>query len=303
MNFSSILSRLLGLALLLAFAAKASSDMLLSSFPVAERVFSESRAVPEHLFVASSFSSSRGKLQGSALYSLKGEMTRETWEIPRLHEADDVMEFYVQAVQEMGGKELFRCRARDCGRSNDWANVAFKRANLYGPDRNQRYLAAVVPRAGAAPMAIGVYVIRRGNQRLYVHLEQVAVESGLGPLLASLETQREVFFSAAMVNQPRRLEQRLSDWLSNAQSLNGEFRVYVVSYHRGARQSSQDNLRVAQQQADTLKSWLITRRIPENRIQTVVVGPWGPDEVYAHSPGHMGLYLDEHENGPETETP
>ena len=44
-------------------------------------------------------------------------------------------------LDELGGKMLFRCEGRACGRSADWANQVFGQSILYGPDRNQRYVA------------------------------------------------------------------------------------------------------------------------------------------------------------------
>jgi hypothetical protein len=64
------------------------------------------------------------------------------------------------------GAVLFRCTGRDCGRSNEWANQIFGKALLYGPDGNQAYMA----REWQGRL-ISVYVIERGNRRVYAHLQ------------------------------------------------------------------------------------------------------------------------------------
>ncbi len=76
---------------------------------------------------------------------------------------EDVVAHYQRLL---GPSEVFTCRGRDCGRSNDWANQIFRQAVLLGPDRNQYYLAA-----DYQGHLVGVYVIERGNKRVYAHLQ------------------------------------------------------------------------------------------------------------------------------------
>jgi len=65
----------------------------------------------------------------------------------------------------LGGESLFSCEGRDCGRSNHWANYIFKQAILFGPDKNQFYIAV-----NHDDHLVGVYIIERGNKRVYAHL-------------------------------------------------------------------------------------------------------------------------------------
>ena len=97
-----------------------------------------------------------------------------TYEMPAGTQPDEVIEHYLGVLDT---EPLFSCRGRDCGRSNLWANEIFKRAILYGPDANQFYFAGERDDA-----LVALYVIQRGNRRVYAHLEvlrperQVAVE-------------------------------------------------------------------------------------------------------------------------------
>jgi outer membrane lipoprotein-sorting protein len=59
----------------------------------------------------------------------------------------------------------FRCRGRDCGGSSQWANQIFGMSLLYGPDANQFYLAGE-----QGSDLVSVYVVQRGNRRVYAHL-------------------------------------------------------------------------------------------------------------------------------------
>ena len=80
-----------------------------------------------------------------------------------------------EALRALGDDVLFRCSGRDCGRSNDWANQVFGQATLYGPDRNQRYVARQWQ-----DQLVSLYVIERGNKRVYAHLQFLAPQGQLG---------------------------------------------------------------------------------------------------------------------------
>jgi hypothetical protein len=96
---------------------------------------------------------------------------RATYQIPNGARVGDVVNHYVKLL---GAGELFSCAGRDCGRSNDWANYIFKKAILYGPDKKQFYLAAEYE-----DHLIALYVIERGNKRIYAHLEALKLETNV----------------------------------------------------------------------------------------------------------------------------
>jgi hypothetical protein len=96
---------------------------------------------------------------------------RATYQIPSGTPVSDVVEHYAKLL---GAGELFSCSGRDCGRSNDWANHIFKKAILYGPDGKQFYLAAEY-----AGHLVALYVIERGNKRVYAHLEALNPETNV----------------------------------------------------------------------------------------------------------------------------
>lgn len=96
---------------------------------------------------------------------VRPEATRETatYEMPPATKPEDVVNHYRGLL---GSGTIFTCKGRDCGRSNDWANYIFGEAILYGPDIGQFYLAAEL-----GEHLVSVYVIERGNKRVYAHLE------------------------------------------------------------------------------------------------------------------------------------
>lgn len=94
--------------------------------------------------------------------NLQAALETVTYQIPEGVSVDAVRDHY---LSQFAGDVLFQCAGRGCGRSNDWANQVFNDATLYGPDRNQRYAALEWQGRLAA-----LYVIERGNQRVYAHL-------------------------------------------------------------------------------------------------------------------------------------
>jgi hypothetical protein len=104
-------------------------------------------------------------------HEVRASATREwaTYEMPSGTVPADVIDHYLNQV---GGDPLFSCRGRDCGRSNYWANNIFKQAILYGPDTNQFYFAGE-----HADALIALYIIERGNKRIYAHLEVLKPEN------------------------------------------------------------------------------------------------------------------------------
>jgi hypothetical protein len=101
---------------------------------------------------------------------LQVEATQEsvTYEVPDGSVVADVVAHY---RNELGDDLLFSCTGRDCGRSADWANQVFEQAALYGPDNNQRYAALEWQ-----DRLVALYVIERGNKRVYAHLRFLSPE-------------------------------------------------------------------------------------------------------------------------------
>lgn len=94
--------------------------------------------------------------------NLDAALETVTYQIPEGTAVDAVRDHY---LSQLGGDVLFQCEGRGCGRSNDWANQVFNDATLYGPDRHQRYVALEWQ-----GRLVALYVIERGNRRIYAHL-------------------------------------------------------------------------------------------------------------------------------------
>ena len=97
---------------------------------------------------------------------LSAEVVRVTYRALDGTRFDEVVAHYRDQIVGGGADVAFTCQARDCGRSTSWANSVFGVKELVAPDSSQFYLAA---RSGRTLMA--VYVVQRGNRRVYAHID------------------------------------------------------------------------------------------------------------------------------------
>lgn len=103
---------------------------------------------------------------------LNGRLSRMTWQLPVGHSPEDGFLHLRSRLQDADAEILFECGGRQCGASNIWANDIFDTARLYGVDESQFYLAA---RKGVNYLI--VYSVRRGNGRVFLHLDWVVDEA------------------------------------------------------------------------------------------------------------------------------
>ncbi|MEM1232320.1 MAG: DUF4892 domain-containing protein [Pseudomonadota bacterium] len=125
----------------------------------------------------------RREVRIGASQQFTAALRERTYQVPRSVSLAALAAHYEQRLR---GRLLYQCRGRDCGRSNEWANAIFGNAALYGPDADQYYFAAQQDDA-----LLAVYLIRRGNRRLYAHhvryeptepVDLIAIPDQLGDL-------------------------------------------------------------------------------------------------------------------------
>lgn len=124
--------------------------------------FEDDAEVRPRDFVMSRVDRIRRELRVTDQVRVDAHLTAVTYRIPDGVGVDEVVAHY---RTRLGSDVLFRCSGRDCGRSNDWANQIFGQATLYGPDQEQRYAALEWQ-----DKLVALYVIQRGNKRVYAHL-------------------------------------------------------------------------------------------------------------------------------------
>lgn len=109
---------------------------------------------------------------------VSGALRRVTYRVPDGARLADVIAFYERMVAAISPGVAFSCRGPDCGRSTVWANDVFGVAELNAPNRNQFYLAAPVTVDGTERL-IALYIVQRGNRRIYAHVDSVTPDTPL----------------------------------------------------------------------------------------------------------------------------
>ena len=122
----------------------------------------EDNLVPRE-FIVSAVEKIRRELRVDEKLRVDASALQVTYQVPPGTPRAEVVGHYRRIL---GADALFLCEGFDCGRSNAWASQVYGQALLYGPDRNQFYIAA--DRNGRL---VSAYVIERGNRRIYAHVQ------------------------------------------------------------------------------------------------------------------------------------
>lgn len=170
---------------------------------------------------------------------LRGRVTKVTYRIPSGVTSTEAFAHFRSAIVMEPGSRAFVCQGRDCGRSQHWASGIFKQPTLYGPDQNQFYLAAPFSHRGEARL-LSIYVIQRGNRRVYAHLELLSVDevpaltAAVG-LAAELNRNGYAIIQGALIGPGGAvdLEPALRDVLRGELAGLVNRRVYVVCHLYG----------------------------------------------------------------------
>lgn len=257
---------------------------LLSRFPDSVITSVEFDEDINYRLVLSSLQRTRGLVSSEISERLRGDVTKIVYEVSEEFNGQDVYDFFREQLQERNYEELFNCAGRECGSSNYWANDIFGNRILYGPERNQYYLAMRTDPTVESSARIALYVITRGNRRLYAYIEIVEVGGAETRIdIASpnnlIETLRERGFIIVpdiefQEDLALTAESNLSAIVSMLQA-DPSIQIYLVS-HLGGEGGIDTLLERSQQRANVLRQLLIGRGVNASRIIARGVGPLAP---------------------------
>lgn len=179
---------LLSLALAVVAPLSAAEKLAIEPFPRAEVARERVQESVEHTVVIGNIRRINNQVRAEREVQAVGELIRTSWRIPAGHGAREAFNHAVDQLQEQAHTTLFFCEGRECGSSSLWANQVLDYSRLYGPEDNQLYLAL---RLDKEPQRfISLYAITRGNQRVYLHMDQLTpaepVTEALYPTPATL---------------------------------------------------------------------------------------------------------------------
>jgi len=222
-----------------------------------------------------------GKVEPERAQRLRGQLTRITYEVPQGYNGDDVYQYFLEQARARDYRELFSCNGRACGNSNHWANEVFGDRSLYGPERNQYYLALALGSSAQPEGYAAIYIITRANRRIFAHVE-ILDSSADGtqptgdPLVDELREFGSVVVDGLQFDEQDRLINR--EGIAIINRLLGEapdLQVYLV-VHLGGEEELDRLLDRSRRRAEQLRTELLAQGIDENRVIATGVGPLAP---------------------------
>ena len=257
---------------------------LFAGFPDSEIIEIEFVEDVNYRLVLSSLQRTRGLVSSEVSERMRGDVTKIVYEVSNEFSGQDVYDYFREQIERQSYTELFTCAGRECGSSNYWANDIFRNRVLYGPERNQFYLAIRGgPEAELSPH-MALYIITRGNRRLYAYFEIVEIGGSetridivdTTDLISTLESQSSIVVSGISFEDDLGLTDD-SDLTSTVNLLQADpsLQVYLV-VHLSGDEGVDTLIQRSQQRSNVLRQLLIGRGLDGNRIIAKGVGPLAP---------------------------
>lgn len=202
-----------------------------------------------------------------------GAHTSITYRAPDRSSAQSVYEHFRAQSEAAGFVDDFSCSGLSCGNSNKWANVIYREKRLYGPDINQHYFVA-----SKNNETLALYVIKRGNKRVYARIDYVVARERGSDTDAQRSWSEQLQLSGrlSMPADSHRLQEnstelrQLVDWLS----LSGRT-LHVVGHAYGKAGVSELKSR-SLDSAVSLRRRLIALGVDAAHIEVHGLGPLAP---------------------------
>ncbi len=268
-RLSAVLSWLL---LVLAVPATANTDQrgsqdhpLFERYPLSWIVDYRREIKPEYMLATGPMLKVNGRVQVESEERLRGQLWQITYQLPAEHHPREAFAFMREQLAGYEAEVLFQCRARACGDSAYWANQVFRKANLYGLDREQDYLAARFSQNGN-DIYVALYSVLRGNKRAFLHLE-VMHAGRTGVSEGPLRRQVPVAFSSDDQLVTPALPQ---EWLAPLR--NGQWRQLWILSHLGGAEEPAVLLERGRNRAEQLKRLLRDQGIVDIPIEVWPLG-------------------------------
>lgn len=276
-----------------------SDHSLLTGFPDSTIVERDLQRDSNYRLVLGGLERVRGDVIPEESQRLRGAVTTLTYEVSQSFRGEDVYQFFLDQLEERSYEVLFNCTGRGCGSSNYWANDIFRNRILYGPERNQYYLAFRANSGLESDPHFALYIITRVNRKIYAHiqvvepggtreLEQIVAPGEAPPIAVDATVEQEILLdrlrrrgSVILPEIAFQSGDRLPamfditpivDALNADQSVN----VYLVAHLTAEDQSLDELMRRSTMRANALREALVAAGIDAARIQAAGVGPLAP---------------------------
>lgn len=264
------------------------ADSKLQQYPNARIIFETKGEVKDYILALGSYKKINGIWQVDRQVRLSGQQERYTLELPEGHSAENGFDFYFDQLNNYNLRELFYCKARDCGTSNSWANNHFKILQLYGLDQYQHYGAYEITTADEKPFYATIYTVRRGNKRVVAQVDvlyldkviELGIASSPESLIKALELNGYYVFPDVMVDDAQgksqiQIKPAHIGVLIDVLAIKTQWKLALVGHDYAP-------LPLAEQQtkslgyAEQLKAALVAQGVAESRLLTYGMASLAP---------------------------
>ncbi len=213
-----------------------------------------------------------------------GRLTDRLFRVPPRHSPAQVIEWLTARLRDAGVDIVYQCASFECGANALWASDYFQVAVLRGPDKYQRALVGVQIEEDFSRYFV-VYVIERGNKKVYYQLRQVEATGARG------EQQKLGLEKRALENQlkqSRRVVLEGFEYMSNGQvktspaadswqwlreslQRNPKMRIALVGHVIAGRGDTDEKIQHSRTMAESVREILTELEIGSGQI----VGAYG----------------------------
>jgi hypothetical protein len=294
----SLLPTLLASLLLSSAHGQGADHPLIDRFPDSQISDLEFEPDSNYRLILGSLARTRGVVVPGESERLRGDVTKIIYEISEEFNGEDVYDFFQEQIRDKGYDVLFSCAGRDCGSSVYWANDIFQNRVLYGPERNQYYIAMRTPASMGDPAHMVLYIITRGNRQLLAYLEVIQDVGTASPveLLSSQildevsEQGSAILPGIAFINDRQLTDNAELDALARELNSNTGMNFYLVA-HLGGDQDLEQLINRSMIRAQTVRQGLINLGVDGNRLLARGVGPLAPSCIGENCSERVELVL------------
>ena len=138
----------------------------------ADVIYTRDKRLENYQLALGIYKKVRNRWQPEKGFKLSGKLKGQTLELSESYDPKEVFNFYLRQLPSQLTTTLFFCESRDCGDSSVWANSHFNVRQLYGLDRFQFYgVYQSRLKIDSQIRYITLYTVRRGNNRVYAHID------------------------------------------------------------------------------------------------------------------------------------
>lgn len=262
---------------------------LIDPYPRAEVVESSTATVTDYRLASGATRKVSSRWAPERELRKAGELSKVTLLISEGHGPEEVFEYYRKRFAAWDARAIYLCRQRNCGSSNSWANDVFEDRQLYGLDQDQYYGLFEVLDDRDQLNYVALYTVRRGNKRVYAHLELLETdqesEAGVAPNPGAIVQQlREQGYygvsgvqleNGELVFQPEHIEA-----LAQALRNNRRLSLRIVGHDYGDRPLPEQTQR-SQAYARELAGKLVEAGVDAERLEVHGIGSLVPMRLTA----------------------